>query len=229
MTDDPAKRLTYHVAWSEADREYVGTCPLYPSLSWLDFSQISALEGIVSLVRQSLEDTTRERPEPPISASSADTKPEVKKADALSAEIIRLGSLLDDAVDLLVVWEEDGEKPPYLRDDTLRLLEHPKIAPIVEALAPGRGRQRAPTICPACGADYAKAFRFAELEVVRLKKALPGGGGFVEDMPDLPAGAVGTIVHVHTSTGYEVEFADDDGKTLRVATLTADALEKVKP
>lgn len=64
-----------------------------------------------------------------------------------------------------------------------------------------------------------------ELDVVRVKKALPGGGGWTED-PDLPAGAVGTIVHVHEMR-YEVELTDDEGKTLRVVTVLAHDLERV--
>lgn len=46
----------------------------------------------------------------------------------------------------------------------------------------------------------------------------------VEDLPEegLAAGSVGTIVHVFTTprSAYEVEFVDDDGQTLAMATLT---------
>ncbi len=67
--------------------------------------------------------------------------------------------------------------------------------------------------------------QFKELEVVRVKAALPGGGGWTDD-PDLPAGAVGTIVHVHEPR-YEVEITDDSGKTLRVVTVLEHDLERV--
>lgn len=246
---DP-NHLTYHVAWSDDDRQFVGTCPLFPSLSWLDFSQISALEGIVSLVRKSLDDTARERPEAPISASGADTKPAGtdwhKLADERSAEIIRLGSLLDDAVAIIARWARPDDS--WLDEQGRAFLADPTITAIVGRLI-GAGWKGPKLLCPACGADYAEAEakgkrlravfepvgqehqsairpRFAELELVRLKADVPGGGGWTEDMP-VPAGSIGTIVHVHNRTAYEVEFTDDDGKTLRVATLTADALEKV--
>jgi hypothetical protein len=40
----------YRVAWSPEDREYVGTCAKFPSLSWLDADPVRALEGIRALV-----------------------------------------------------------------------------------------------------------------------------------------------------------------------------------
>lgn len=63
---------------------------------------------------------------------------------------------------------------------------------------------------------------FAELEGVRLKSA---------SHSPLEPGVVGTIVHVHypidAQSAYEVEFTDDDGKTLAVLTLRADEIESV--
>ncbi|MGS2616628.1 DUF4926 domain-containing protein [Micromonospora sp. LZ34] len=48
------------------------------------------------------------------------------------------------------------------------------------------------------------------------------------DLPDerIPAGSVGTIVHVfqRPELAYEVEFADDDGRTLATVALTPDKL-----
>ena len=41
---------TYRVTWSEADKEYVGLCAEFPSLSWLASSQEPALRGIRSVV-----------------------------------------------------------------------------------------------------------------------------------------------------------------------------------
>lgn len=46
MTD----HFTYRVSWSEEDREYVGTCAEFPSLSHLDQTQVAALQGIHKLV-----------------------------------------------------------------------------------------------------------------------------------------------------------------------------------
>lgn len=55
-------------------------------------------------------------------------------------------------------------------------------------------------------------------DVVELKAALPEEG--------LAAGAVGTIVHVFQTpeTAYEVEFADEDGRTICTAALTPDRI-----
>lgn len=36
----------YNVAWSEADKEYVGLCTEFPSLSWLAETPEEALAGI---------------------------------------------------------------------------------------------------------------------------------------------------------------------------------------
>ncbi|MGH8225980.1 MAG: type II toxin-antitoxin system HicB family antitoxin [Gammaproteobacteria bacterium] len=40
---------TYRVTWSEEDREYVGLCAEFPSLSWLETSPEKALAGIRKL------------------------------------------------------------------------------------------------------------------------------------------------------------------------------------
>ena len=49
-------RYTYRVTWSEEDREYVGLCAEFPSLSWLARSQLGALKGIRSVVAQVVAD-----------------------------------------------------------------------------------------------------------------------------------------------------------------------------
>ncbi len=41
---------TYRVTWSADDREHVGLCAEFPSLSWLAGSPKAALEGIQQLV-----------------------------------------------------------------------------------------------------------------------------------------------------------------------------------
>lgn len=43
-------RYSYRVIWSEEDREYVGLCAEFPSLSWLAGSQDEAFAGIRRLV-----------------------------------------------------------------------------------------------------------------------------------------------------------------------------------
>ena len=43
---------SYRVQWSEEDKEYVGTCVGFSSLSWLSPTQEGALVGIRRLVRE---------------------------------------------------------------------------------------------------------------------------------------------------------------------------------
>ena len=49
-------RYTYRVTWSEDDKEYVGLCAEFPSLSWLDFTPEAALKGIRKLVAEVVKD-----------------------------------------------------------------------------------------------------------------------------------------------------------------------------
>lgn len=49
-------KYAYRVVWSEEDKEYVGLCAEFPSLSWLDKSQDNAFKGIRKLVRDTLDD-----------------------------------------------------------------------------------------------------------------------------------------------------------------------------
>ncbi len=46
----------YGVTWSEEDQEFVGLCTEFPSLSYLDESRLNALEGIINLVKNVIED-----------------------------------------------------------------------------------------------------------------------------------------------------------------------------
>ena len=50
------EHYTYRVFWSSEDREFVGLCAEFPSLSWLDESHLKALEGITSLVKDAVAD-----------------------------------------------------------------------------------------------------------------------------------------------------------------------------
>lgn len=86
-------RYTYRVTWSEEDREYVGLCVEYPSLSWLEASQEKALLGIRKLVTATVADLKR-RGEPipgPLSTRSYSGKfmvripPEVHRMLAIKA------------------------------------------------------------------------------------------------------------------------------------------------
>jgi hypothetical protein len=51
------------------------------------------------------------------------------------------------------------------------------------------------------------------------------------DLPEhgLSAGDIGTIVLVHGTKGYEVEFVTLEGETLAVTSLRADQLRPVEP
>ncbi|MET8529951.1 DUF4926 domain-containing protein [Micromonospora sp. NPDC005172] len=53
-------------------------------------------------------------------------------------------------------------------------------------------------------------------DVVKVREAIPG--------EKLPAGTVGTVVHIFSDplAAYEVEFADADGRTVAMVTLRAD-------
>jgi predicted HicB family RNase H-like nuclease len=64
---DP-KHYTYRVIWSEEDREFIGLCAEFPSLSHLDESQLEALTGITSLVADVVSDmhSSGETPPQPI-------------------------------------------------------------------------------------------------------------------------------------------------------------------
>jgi predicted HicB family RNase H-like nuclease len=53
-------KYTYRVTWSEEDKEYIGLCAEFPSLSWLAETQEAALAGIRDLVRQVIQDMQSE-------------------------------------------------------------------------------------------------------------------------------------------------------------------------
>lgn len=58
-------RYTYRVTWSEEDREHVGLCAEFPSLSWLEKSPEEALKGIRKLVKSCVSDMKRKNEEVP--------------------------------------------------------------------------------------------------------------------------------------------------------------------
>jgi predicted RNase H-like HicB family nuclease len=53
-------RYTYRVTWSEDDKEYVGLCAEFPSLSWLAMKPELALRGIRKLVGDVVRDLQNE-------------------------------------------------------------------------------------------------------------------------------------------------------------------------
>jgi len=63
----PDDCYTYRVTWSEDDKEHVGLCAEFPSLSWLASSPEAALRGIRSVVADVVADMKKRRepiPEP---------------------------------------------------------------------------------------------------------------------------------------------------------------------
>ena len=58
-------RYTYRVTWSEEDREHVGLCAEFPSLSWLEKTPEKALLGIRSVVRKCIADMKKNHEEVP--------------------------------------------------------------------------------------------------------------------------------------------------------------------
>jgi hypothetical protein len=53
-------RYSYRIIWSEEDREYVGLCTEFPSLSWVARTPEGALRGIRKVVIQALFDSQRQ-------------------------------------------------------------------------------------------------------------------------------------------------------------------------
>jgi predicted HicB family RNase H-like nuclease len=86
-------RYTYRITWSEGDREFVGLCVEFPSLSWLAKTQEAALNGIRRTVRKAIQDMEAhgEPPPAPFSGKPYSGKfvvripPEVHRALALKA------------------------------------------------------------------------------------------------------------------------------------------------
>ena len=60
---------TYRVTWSEEDKEYIGLCAEFPSLSWLAKTQEEALRGISNVVSEVISDmeSSGETPPKPLS------------------------------------------------------------------------------------------------------------------------------------------------------------------
>ncbi|OAH24549.1 hypothetical protein [Serratia marcescens] len=50
------EHYTYRITWSAEDREYVGLCAEFPSLSWLAATRTGALEGIEKVVSETIAD-----------------------------------------------------------------------------------------------------------------------------------------------------------------------------
>jgi predicted HicB family RNase H-like nuclease len=84
---------TYRVTWSEEDKEYIGLCAEFQSLSWLAQTPEAALKGIRNVVAEAVTDM-KENGEPipePIASKNYSGKfmvrvpPEVHRSLALQA------------------------------------------------------------------------------------------------------------------------------------------------
>jgi predicted HicB family RNase H-like nuclease len=86
-------RYTYRVTWSEEDKEYIGLCAEFPSLSWLEKTPEKALSGIRSLVKGTVTEmkTSKEQVPEPIAMKRYSGKfmvrvpPETHRALAIQA------------------------------------------------------------------------------------------------------------------------------------------------
>ncbi|MEW6521919.1 MAG: toxin-antitoxin system HicB family antitoxin [Thermodesulfobacteriota bacterium] len=56
---------TYRITWSGDDKEYVGLCAEFPSLSWLAHTPESALKGIRDVVAEVIQDMKKNGEETP--------------------------------------------------------------------------------------------------------------------------------------------------------------------
>lgn len=61
-----AVHYTYRVTWSAEDDSYVGTVAELPSLSWVESDQREALNGIIQLVRDVVDDLESEGEQVPV-------------------------------------------------------------------------------------------------------------------------------------------------------------------
>lgn len=59
------EHYTYRITWSAEDREYVGLCAEFPSLSWLAATRTGALEGIEKVVSETIDDMLAQGETPP--------------------------------------------------------------------------------------------------------------------------------------------------------------------
>lgn len=69
---DYVDRYTYRVQWSDEDEEFVATCAEFPSLSWVDSDRVKALQGILGLVKEVVEEMGHSQEKIPTPFSSKD-------------------------------------------------------------------------------------------------------------------------------------------------------------
>ena len=65
-----SEKYTYRVLWSEEDKEFIGLCAEFPSLSWLASTSEKALKGICSVVKDFTAEMSKSKEELPLPLSS---------------------------------------------------------------------------------------------------------------------------------------------------------------
>ncbi len=68
--DPKINKYTYRVTWSEEDKEFVGLCAEFPSLSWLAATPEKALKGIGEIVKNCIVDMLQHNEDIPPAISS---------------------------------------------------------------------------------------------------------------------------------------------------------------
>ena len=63
-------KYTYRVFWSEEDKEFIGLCTEFTSLSWLASTSEKALKGICYVVKDCIADMSKSNEELPLPLSS---------------------------------------------------------------------------------------------------------------------------------------------------------------
>jgi predicted HicB family RNase H-like nuclease len=87
-------RYTYRITWSKEDKEHVGLCVEFPSLSWLAESPELALKGIRKIVEDVIKEmkSNEESPPEPLSSKKFSGKfvvripPELHRSLTIEAE-----------------------------------------------------------------------------------------------------------------------------------------------
>ena len=114
--------MTYHytVFWSAEDREYVGRCAEFPSLSWLEPDKFAAFAGIVFLVADILADmqSTGERPPLPAAGLTAASVAERRYLPVATPPLAwpdwEIGGAMPFAVDALYYREQRAAAMPLV-------------------------------------------------------------------------------------------------------------------
>ncbi len=87
--NNPEERYTYRIQWSEDDKEHVGLCLEFPSLSWLAGNPEEALRGIRKVVAEAVSDMKKsgEAPPSPLSGRTFSGKFIVRVPPAVHREL----------------------------------------------------------------------------------------------------------------------------------------------